>query len=145
MAGLFAGFAYAVMPGLARFDDHTFVQAMRHINGAIINAWFLVPFLLPLPLLVLAAVLSATDEDRAGLLPVTAALVLYGAAFLVTGVRNVPLNDALAKVPSDADAQGLRAARTAFEESWVRWNTVRAVLHAGAFGCLLQALFGWGG
>ncbi|MEV0057744.1 hypothetical protein AB0H34_45570 [Saccharopolyspora shandongensis] len=34
MAGLFAGFAYAVMPGLGRSSDRTLVEAMQNINKA---------------------------------------------------------------------------------------------------------------
>jgi uncharacterized membrane protein len=37
MAGLFAAFSYAVMPGLARTDDATFVRSMQRINVAILN------------------------------------------------------------------------------------------------------------
>ncbi|MDQ0792839.1 DUF1772 domain-containing protein [Streptomyces sp. B1I3] len=140
MAGLFTAFAYAVMPGLARTDDHGFVQAMHHINRSIINGWFMTPFLLPLPLLVLAAVLSARGERPGALTWTIAALVLYLAAFLVTGAQNVPLNDALDKVPLDASSDRLHAARVAFEARWVRWNTVRALLHTASFGCLLWAL-----
>ncbi|MEU0273635.1 DUF1772 domain-containing protein [Streptomyces sp. NPDC006307] len=142
MAGLFAAFAYAVMPGLARSGDHAFVQVMQNINRAIINGWFLLPFLLPLPLLLLAAFLAG-DGPNAGAVRfwVIAALVLYVAAFLVTGTQNVPLNEALDKVAALAsDRDGLAAARAAFEEAWVRWNTVRALLHATAFGCTAWAL-----
>ncbi|WP_405691034.1 DUF1772 domain-containing protein [Streptomyces sp. NBC_01185] len=140
MAGLFCAFAYAVMPGLARGEDRAFVRSMQHINRAILNGWFLLPFLLPLPLLVLATVLAAKGHSP-GVLPwIIAALALYAAAFLVTGTRNVPLNDALDKVPLDAGADLLRDARAAFEDRWVRWNTVRAVLHAASLGALLWAL-----
>jgi uncharacterized membrane protein len=141
MAGLFAAFAYAVMPGLARSDDHTFLQAMQHINRAIINVFFLTPFLLPLPLLVLATVLAAKGQSPGALPWIVAALVLYFAAFLVTGAQNVPLNDTLDKVALDGDGSQLHAARAAFEDRWVMWNTLRAVLHTGAFGCLLWALY----
>lgn len=140
MAGLFCAFAYAVMPGLSRTDDRAFVQSMRHINRAVINGWFLVPFLLPLPSLVLATVLAAKGHGPEGLPWIIAALVLYGAAFLVTGTRNVPLNDALDKVPSDTAPERLRDARAAFEGPWARWNTVRAVLHTASLGALLWAL-----
>ncbi|MFJ9055380.1 DUF1772 domain-containing protein [Streptomyces sp. NPDC102409] len=140
MAGLFCAFAYAVMPGLARGEDRAFVQSMQHINRAILNGWFLLPFLLPLPLLVLATVLAAKGHSP-GVLPwIVAALALYAAAFLVTGTQNVPLNDALDKVPLDAGADLLRDARAAFEDRWVRWNTGRAVLHTASLGALLWAL-----
>ncbi len=40
MAGLFAAYSYAVMPGLARAGDRTFVEAMQQTNAAILNGWF---------------------------------------------------------------------------------------------------------
>ncbi|MFC9946228.1 anthrone oxygenase family protein [Streptomyces pratensis] len=141
MAGLFCAFAYAVMPGLSRADDRGFVRTMQHINRAIINGWFLTPFLLPLPLLVLATVLAVQGHSPGALPWIIAALVLYGVAFLVTGTRNVPLNDALDKVPLDTAPDLLRDARAAFEDRWVRWNTVRAVLHTASLGALLWALY----
>lgn len=43
MAGLFAVFAYAVMPGLGRTDDRTFVGAFQSIDRALgCLAWALV-------------------------------------------------------------------------------------------------------
>ncbi|MGW8972503.1 anthrone oxygenase family protein [Streptomyces platensis] len=140
MAGLFAAFAYAVMPGLARSADRTFVQAMQHINRAILNGWFLVPFLLPIPLLVLATVLAWNGHGRVALPWVVAALVLYLAGFLVTSGVNVPLNNALDKADTGDDSRA-EAARAAFEGRWVTFNTVRALLHTAAFGLLAWALF----
>lgn len=140
MAGLFCAFAYAVMPGLARTDDRAFVRSMQHINRSIINGWFLTPFLLPLPLLVLATVLAAKGHSPGALPWIIAALALYAAAFLVTGARNVPLNDALDAVPQDAAPDRLTEARAAFESDWVTWNTVRAVLHTASLGALLWAV-----
>ncbi|MGA5561649.1 DUF1772 domain-containing protein [Streptomyces platensis] len=140
MAGLFAAFAYAVMPGLARSADRTFVQAMRHINRAILNGWFLVPFLLPIPLLVLATVLAWNGHGRVALPWIVAALVLYLAGFFVTSGVNVPLNNALDKADTGDDSR-TEAARTAFEGRWVTWNTVRALLHTAAFGLVAWALF----
>ncbi|MGW8396730.1 anthrone oxygenase family protein [Streptomyces lydicus] len=173
MAGLFAGFAYAVMPGLGRSGDRTFVQAMRHINRAIRNGWFLLPFLLPIPLLALATVLARNGHGR-GVLPwILAALVTYLAGFFVTAAVNVPLNNALDTLTwrdrpapdgsggggadGNEDDQGdqdyearagddeaLKAARGAFERRWVIWNIVRAVLHTAAFTLLAWTLFLYG-
>ncbi|WP_449064522.1 hypothetical protein [Planomonospora algeriensis] len=44
MAGLFYAFAVAVMPGLGRSGDRTFVEAMQRINVAILNGWFAAAF-----------------------------------------------------------------------------------------------------
>jgi len=49
MAGIYLGFSIAVMPGLARGSDRTYVDAMRGMNTAILG-WFFVVFLGPLPL-----------------------------------------------------------------------------------------------
>ncbi|MGI5257720.1 DUF1772 domain-containing protein [Streptomyces angustmyceticus] len=154
MAGLFTAFAYAVMPGLGRTADRTFVQAMQNINRAIVNGWFLLAFLLPVPLLVLATILAWNGHGRVALPWILAALVLYLAGFFVTGGVNVPLNNALDRAPADEDpaASGgpgapadrpgpLRAARDGFEGRWVTWNLVRALAHTAAFGALAWALF----
>ncbi|NES29926.1 DUF1772 domain-containing protein [Micromonospora terminaliae] len=138
MAGLFAAFAYAVMPGLARVDDRAFVAAMRSINQAILNGWFALCFGGAL-FATLAAVLLHLPAARRGPLPwLIAALLLYVLVLAVTAAVNVPLNDRLeAGAARLADPAELRAA---FESAWVRWNVVRAVLNTAAFGCLGGAL-----
>ncbi|MEJ8647979.1 anthrone oxygenase family protein [Streptomyces sp. MS1.AVA.3] len=107
MAGLFAAFAYAVMPGLRRSADRTFVEAVQNINRAIVNGWFLLPFLLPIPLLVLATVLAWNGTGRVALPWILAALVLYLAGFFVTSGVNVPLNNALDNALDNALAKAL--------------------------------------
>ncbi|MCW3838700.1 DUF1772 domain-containing protein [Micromonospora yasonensis] len=135
MAGLFAGFAYAVMPGLARVDDRAFVAAMRSINQAILNGWFALCFGGALVCTLAAVLLHLPDGRRAPLPWLLAALVLYGLVLAVTVAVNVPLNDRLAA--GSADPARLRAM---FESTWVRWNVVRAVLNTTALGCLGWAL-----
>ncbi|MFI0719147.1 DUF1772 domain-containing protein [Streptomyces sp. NPDC021224] len=144
MAGLFAAFAYSVMPGLARSSDRTFVETMQNINKAILNPVFMLPFMTAIPLLALAVVLAWRGHGRAALPWLIAALVLYLLAFMVTSSLNVPLNDQLAKAGSPDRIKNLAAARKDFEDSWVAWNIVRALLHTAAFGCLLWALIVFG-
>ena len=132
-AGLFAAYSYAVMPGLGRADDRTFVEAMQRTNAAILNGWFGLCFGGAVVFSVLAVVLH---RGRPGWLWIVGGLVLYVAVLGVTFAVNVPLNDALAAA-GDGDPA---AARAAFEGVWVRWNVVRAVLSTGAFGCLVGAL-----
>ena len=132
-AGLFAAYSYAVMPGLGRADDRTFVEAMQRTNAAILNGWFGLCFGGAVVFSVLAVVLH---RGRPGWGWIVAGLVLYVAVLGVTFAVNVPLNDALAAA-GDGDPA---AARAAFEGAWVRWNVVRAVLSTGAFGCLVGAL-----
>lgn len=126
-AGLFATFSYAVMPGLRRTDDATFVGTMRAINVAILNPAFAVVFVGAAVALVAALVAS---RGTAATWWLVAALVLYVAgAWVVTASVNIPLNDALA---ADDDAT---AARADFERRWVVANHVRSALTTAALVC----------
>ena len=135
-AGLFATFSYAVMLGLRRTDDATFVRAMREINVAILNPALGLVFGGSVLASIAAAVLGFDDEAArwwlvAGVVPVVAA----GA---VTMGVNVPMNDRLlAGVDADEPPSSVREA---FEAPWVRWNHVRTVLSTAGFVALLVAL-----
>src|SRR5215212_4977707 len=81
MAGLFAAFSYAIMPGLGRTDDATFVHSMQRINVAILNGWFGVCFG---GALVFTALAVLAHRGRPGLAWILAGLVLYLAVLVVT-------------------------------------------------------------
>ena len=93
MAGLYLAFSIAVMPGIARSDDDTFVAAMRGMNAAILNPVFGLVFGGPLVLGVVAVATRLPDEEGIGW--TAGALVLYVATLVITGVVNVPLNNQL--------------------------------------------------
>ncbi|MEU5884904.1 anthrone oxygenase family protein [Spirillospora sp. NPDC047279] len=140
MAGLFAAFSYAIMPGLAKVDDRAFIDSMQRINVAIINGWFMLSFLGALAFAGLAAALHWKGEARTALPWIIAGLVLYLVMFIITGAINVPMNnelDAAGDVSKIADPAAVRAA---FEDRWIAWNVVRAVTSTAAFGCLAWAL-----
>ncbi|MFJ6799082.1 DUF1772 domain-containing protein [Streptomyces sp. NPDC091268] len=144
MAGLFAAFVYAVMPGLGRSSDSTMVETMQNINKAIVNPFFMLLFMGSLPLIALAAFLAWKGHGRPALPWLVAALALYLIAFVVTSAVNVPLNDTLAAAGDPRHIEDLASVRSSFESTWVTWNTVRALLHTAAFGCLLWALVVYG-
>ncbi|WP_181787319.1 anthrone oxygenase family protein [Streptomyces phytophilus] len=144
MAGLFAAFAYAVMPGLGRSSDRTLVDAMQGINKAIVNPVFMLPFMGSIPLLGLAVVLAWRGQGREALPWLIAALVLYVVAFGVTVAGNIPLNDQLDRAGDPDRIKDLAAVRADFEDKWVAWNVVRAVLHTVAFGLAAYALIVYG-
>lgn len=140
MAGLFAAFSYAVMPGLARTDARTFVAAMQRINEAILNGWFAIAIGGAVVFTTAAALMHLPAQERPALPWIVAALVLYLIALVVTGVVNVPLNNGLlAEGPPDRITDPA-AARRRFERRWVRWNVARSVLTVAALGCLCGAL-----
>ncbi len=139
-AGLFAGFSYSVMPGLARTDDRTFVTTMQNINSAILNGWFMTIFIGALLLTAVAGVVHLRGPDRSALVWIGAAFVLYLATFLITGMVNVPLNDQLAAAGGVDQITDLAAIRERFEATWVRWNLIRAVTSTIGFGLLTWGL-----
>ena len=66
MAGLFAAYSYAVMPGLGRASDRTFVEAMQQTNAAILNGWFGICFGGAVVFSVLAVVLHRGGRGGCG-------------------------------------------------------------------------------
>lgn len=139
-AGLFYSFSIAVMPGLRRADDRTFVSAMQEINVAILNPWFALSFGGAPVLTLLASALQIPVVER-GVLPwVAAGAVLCLATVAITVVVNVPLNNALAEAGTPDDHDALALVRKRFEARWVRWNVARTFTSAAAVGCLGWAL-----
>ncbi|MEA5361214.1 anthrone oxygenase family protein [Amycolatopsis sp., V23-08] len=130
IAGLFYAYSCSVMPGLARGDDKTFVEAMRGINVAIVNPVFMLTFL-GAPLLAGVAIFL-----NPGPRPwVIAGFVCLAAMLVITGALNIPLNNALESGGTD-----YAALRAQFETSWVRWNVLRTIASTAGFGCLVAAL-----
>jgi uncharacterized membrane protein len=145
MAGLFWLYAHAIMPGLGKTDDRTFVGAFQSIDRAIINAWFLPTFFGAMVFTALAALLHLGDGEGAVLPWTVAALVLYVVTFAITLRVHVPRNDEI-KAAGDPDRiADLGLVRERFDEArWVRWNLVRAVASTAALGCLAWALVEYG-
>ncbi len=137
VAGLFYSYACSVMPALKGTDDRTFVDTMQRVNVAIVNGWFLLAFLGAAVLGVLAAVLHF---GRPGFGWVVAGAALYLVTIVITGVVNVPLNNALDAAGEPSRITDLAAVRERFETTWVRWNTARAVTSTAGFACLVLAL-----
>ena len=140
MAGLFYSFSNAVMPGLGRGDDRTFVAGFQGIDRAIINPLFLLGFA-GAPLLTgVAVLLQAGEDDRGVLYWAVAAFVCYFVVIAITRSVHLPLNAELQAVGDPDQVADLASVRQRFEARWVRWNVVRAVANTAAFGCLVWAL-----
>jgi uncharacterized membrane protein len=136
MAGLFAAFSYAVMPGLGKAGDAAFVEGMQKINVAILNGWFGLCFGGAVLFSIAAAILHVSVDRRSVLPWIVAGLAFYLLTLVVTAAVNVPLNDKLAA----AGTTDPHAAREAFEAVWVRWNVVRTATCTLGFACLSWAL-----
>ena len=140
IAGVFYAFSCSVMPGLARADDRTFVETMQQINRAILNPVFALSFLGALVLPILAAILHQRIGQRETARWIVAAIIFYIAALIVTIGANIPLNDGLERAGNPDTIANLATVRHRFENTWVLWNIVRAVLSTAALGCLGRAL-----
>ena len=140
-AGVFAIYGNAIMPGLRRTNDRTFVGAFQAIDTAIINPLFLMTFFGGLVFTGIAAALHLGEDFRSVLPWIGIALVLYLAVVVITVAVNVPLNDGI-KAAGDPDGiADLAAVRERFNEArWAGWNLFRALATTVAFGCLAWAL-----
>jgi len=108
------------------------------LNG-LLNPGFLSLFVGTGAVGAVVAAISLTDprEPEAILRIAGAALYLIG-TLVVTGVRNVPRNDALAKLdPAQPESA---AAWTTFVREWSTWNTVRTAAAAAAAAAFTIAL-----
>jgi uncharacterized membrane protein len=141
MAGVFGIYSNAIMPGLRRTDDRTFVAAFQSIDRAIINPAFMATFVGALALTALAALLHLTGDGRSILPWTVAAFVLYLLVFVITIWANVPRNNEI-KAAGDVDRMtDPHGVRERFDEAgWARWNHVRTFASTVAFGLLAWAL-----
>lgn len=141
IAGVFYAYATSVMGALHQSDDRTFVDVMQKINVVIINPWFMIGFMGTVGFSILAAALHLGKDVRTVLIWTVVALVINIIAFGITSGLNVPLNDQLAAAGDVGQIGDIAAVRAQFEDSWVRWNVLRAILHTLAFLVLMGALF----
>jgi uncharacterized membrane protein len=139
VAGVFFAFSTFVMGALARLSPAQGITAMQAINRAAISPLFMVA-LFGTAVLCLALVgwaAASWGEGAAPWLMAGGALYVVG-AIVLTIVRNVPLNDALATLdPADAEAAGQW---TRYVRDWTAWNHVRGAAALGAAALLTVSL-----
>ncbi|WP_415976853.1 DUF1772 domain-containing protein [Rhodococcus sp. 077-4] len=135
VAGVLLAFSLSVLPGLASLPVSDAIAAMQRFNAAILNPLFLVLFVGTAVLSTLAAVLSASTSRGAPALVVAGAVLYVLGCFAITGVLNVPLNDALAAV--DPGSTAAVEAWQNFTEKWTRCNNIRVVAATAACTVLI--------
>lgn len=124
VAGIFDVYRHAIMPGLAKTDDRTFVGAFQQMDIAIINPWFMVTEFLGA--LVLTGIAGALQIGRAPFWWIAAAFVLYLITVVITVTVNVPLNDALRAAGAPDTLRDLAGVRARFNEArWRAFNRYR--------------------
>lgn len=137
ITGVFYIYACNIMPSLSRSDDRVFIEVMQNIDDQIQNPVFFLSFMGALLLAAVAAWQSRRSPHRWW---VFAALIAYALAFFVTVAANIPLNNELADASDPAKIADPAAVREEFEDPWVAWNVVRALLSTLALACLARAL-----
>ena len=141
MAGVFYAYTVSINLGLAEQPDASYVATMNEINEKIQNPLFFPGFFGAVVFPVAALVAHLPRRQRSGRfwLIVLACALYVGGSFLVTVLANVPLNEELAHVATDAPAGELARARAAYEEPWNFWNGVRSLISVVAFAALIGA------
>ena len=139
LAGNFFAFSAYLMKALGGLSAERGITAMQAITAAIKGPVFLVVFF---GTAALAAALSGTallewgEPGRCYLFAGT--LFFLMGTFPVTMMRNVPLNNALARATPDTK-EG-RNVWTRFQTSWSLWNHVRTITAFLACACFILAL-----
>ncbi len=139
IAGAFFGFSTFIMQALGHRPPAEGIAAMQEINLVVVRSGFIAVFFataVTSALLAVAAILR-WDDPRA--LPWLAGAFLYvGGTFLLTIVRNVPLNDALAAAdPASAQGASLWAR---YLVDWTWWNSLRTAASLAATAAFMVAL-----
>jgi uncharacterized membrane protein len=140
VAGVFYAYSVSVDPGLAAQTDASYVATMQEINERIQNPLFFASFFGAV-LFLLAALVVHLPRLRSGrfLLISLACLLYIGGGFLLTAFINVPMNNQLATVDSEAPARILSQAREAYEGPWDFWNGIRTIFSTLSFAALIWA------
>nr|WP_298682502.1 anthrone oxygenase family protein [uncultured Dongia sp.] len=142
IAGAFFAFSNFVMRALGRLPAPHGIAAMQSIDIVVINPVFLGVFMGTAGVGALLAVLACLSWTTPGSAYLLAAGALYiVGTFLVTMIRNVPLNNELAAVAPDS-SEGA-ALWTRYLSDWVFWNhvrTVAALLSCGGYILAISSL-----
>lgn len=124
VGGIFFAFSSFVMRALDALGPAEATRAMQSINRTVLHPSFLGVFL---GAAVGAVVVVVVHWGGPRSVPALAGAVAYVVGtFGVTGVFNVPRNDALGEVQADSDE--VDEAWTRYRREWTRWNHLRTAM-----------------
>uniref|UniRef100_UPI00404ABCEF anthrone oxygenase family protein n=1 Tax=Fulvivirga sp. TaxID=1931237 RepID=UPI00404ABCEF len=140
-AGLFYAWAVSVIPGTRRVTDLAYLETMQSINKAIINPAFMIIFFGSVVLLGISTAQHYQSGSIFWVLLAATATYLIG-TIGVTGMGNVPLNDALEVLKLDKfSLNELASIRKEYETPWNRLHMIRTVFSVLSFALALAAVF----
>jgi uncharacterized membrane protein len=136
LGGLYFAFSAFIMTALGRLEPSQGIAAMNAINVTILRSWFMPFFVATTLSSLVAALLGLLRSDQPGAAMVTGGVIYVVGMFVVTMVRNVPLNNLLAAAdPRSAEGS---SAWARYLKEWTFWNHVRTL------SCVIgSALFTW--
>jgi len=136
---VFYAFSTFVVAALGRLPAAQGIAAMQSINVVVLNASFLGVFIgTAVACAVMAALALAAASWPVALLRLAGALLYGVGTFGVTIVRNVPLNEALARAAPDSAEGAQLWAR--YRIDWTFWNHVRSAAGLLAAAVLIVSL-----
>jgi uncharacterized membrane protein len=139
-AGLFYAWEFSVIPGTRQVKDNTYIETMQAINRAIINPAFMTIFLGS----VLVQIMSTYQHRGTTIfwILLIATLTYVIGTILVTGLGNVPLNNALDTLHlKELSPEQITVKRINYELRWNRLHTIRTVFAVISFMLLLWTAF----
>jgi uncharacterized membrane protein len=139
LGGLYFAFSAFIMRAFERIEPARGVAAMNSINIEILRSVFM-PFFFGTTLgaAVLAVVGATQAAEVAGLCMLAGGIVYVAGMFIVTMLRNVPLNNLLAVSGTTGDVD--TATWTRYLRSWTRWNHVRTLTSVAASALFIAAI-----
>lgn len=146
LTGLSAGFFYAwsvsVIPGTLKVADTIYLETMQSINRAILNPAFFLIFFGSVILLVTNTIQQYPALGLTFWLMLAATLIYLVGTIGVTGLGNVPLNDALDALDlNDLSDDKHARFRQYYELKWNKLHTIRTVFAVISFLLSLLAVF----
>src|SRR5690625_2867964 len=139
IAGLFFAFSTFVMNALARLPWEQGISAMQAINITVINRVFLAVFMGTTFVSILLVFISLFNWENPNSIYILVGSVLYFfGSFLVTALRNVPLNNMLANANGkDKESEALWKN---YLDKWTAWNHIRTIASLAALASFILAL-----
>ena len=143
VAGVFQAFSDFVMRGLMLSAPTGGIESMQHINRTVFKSAFLSMLLALVPItLVFAGYAWFKLNGSAQTFILLAAVIYMVTVFLVTIVRNVPMNERLASMAhTSAEAEYYWST---YGREWTRWNHVRTLGSVATAVCFLLAAISFG-
>jgi uncharacterized membrane protein len=123
IAGTFYAFSTFIMKALGQLSAAEGIRAMQSINVVVINRWFLGVFMGTAVLSLTLVVLALVHVQPGSIWMISGGLAYVLGTFLVTVIRNVPLNNELARAKATESASNTVWAK--YLAQWTLWNHVR--------------------